>query len=95
MEHNKEKETNSKKKTIIIILIIIFVISIIYIVYCDNKLKVAAKFYEDGYFYEAGNASDPVLPIFSQDVKKYKIAKDCGYYYEQYKRETKSSPAEL
>lgn len=92
MENNKGKETNNKKKTIIITLIIILAIFIIYIIYCNNRLKKAAEFYEDGYFYEAGDACGSVMPIFSQDVKKYKIAKDCGFYYEQYKRETKSSP---
>ena len=93
MENNKEKETNSKKKTIIIItLIIILAISIIYIIYCNNKLKGAAEFYKDGYFYSAGDACGFVMPIFSQDIKKYKIAKDCGVYYEWYKEKTKSSP---
>lgn len=92
MENNEGKETNNKKKTIIITLIIILAISIIYIIYCNNRLKKAAEFYEDGYFYEAGDACGSVMPIFSQDIKKYKIAKGCGFNYEQYKRETESSP---
>lgn len=94
MENNKEKENNSRKKTIIITLIIL-AISVIYIIYCDNRLKKAAEFYENGYFYEAGDTCSSVMSIFSQDIKKYEIAKDCGFYYEQYKRETESSKGKL
>lgn len=86
------KEKDNKKNVIIIILMVIFVITMIYIIYCDKKLKEAKEFYEDGYFYEAGYACDSVMPIFSQDIKKYEIAKDCGKYYEYYKREKESSP---
>lgn len=90
MENNKEK-INSKKKAIIITLIIIFALSIIYIIYCNNQLKEAEEFYKSGYFYQAGDTCEFVIPIFSQNVKKYKIAQDCGFYYEVYKNEIKYS----